>query len=151
MNKALLTAIMHVVQAKINYALEADHGRDTTHEILTLNEWEKKLEAFFDAETGVLLATPAPEPAPSIYGSPSGISELFLREMPAGWWMHKLAEERLPITHRGDTHTRWKDPNRQWICELQHEKGGLLTTAYGATMYGAFRACCTVVRENHGG
>ena len=50
-------------------------------------------------------------------------------ELPAGWFVARLAEERTRITFRGDLHK----PTGFWQCALQHEIGGHLTTGSGPT------------------
>lgn len=160
MNKALIAAILDVVETKIALAIERDHGRDYSIEWSAEIEAQKKLDSFFDPDTHELLdvISPTPENLPiralvgqaERNGKPTSISELFLAQMPRCWWLHKLAENRTPILYRGDVHTPDANPNLRWVCELQHDRGGLLTTAYGSTAYSAFRHCCAIVEGQHG-
>lgn len=141
MNRELIKNIMLVVQAKINLAREEDRGRDTTHEYIVLNEAEKQLDEYLGGE---ISAERDPE---------NGLDFLLVNmdKVLPGWFVQNLSEYRTQIVNRGDRHEICKDPMKRWICQVQKDTGGLLTTGFGRTPVGAFNRAVDAARAYHVG
>ena len=49
--------------------------------------------------------------------------------IPINWFLYKLCDIRMPIKYIGEIH----ESTDNWGCELQHIKGGRLTSGQGDT------------------
>lgn len=142
MRREILTAIMAVVQAKIDLAIESDHGRDTTHEYLKLNDLEKELDALLGDEV---------EHERDPTGSGLDFLLVNMDKILPDWFVQCIGENRSQIALVGDMHRPNPDPMKVWICQVQYKRGGLLTTGYGRTPVGAFNRAVDAAKAYHVG